>query len=222
MSEFGRALKPVDVDKLIDYVRKEVNKPYKPKRTSLKLPEIHTRKRKKTKIYSKRHRELHGYTVFYDRNRKGWFFRDEEGNRHGFRGSLDKGYASKKKAIDAAQRYWRKKQKEKEPPIPPDYPDPDPCPVHILPDVIVEYDAYCNKCRRDCYGSKAPSGSLYLEFFNNFEEDKPRIDIAGWSRTQMEEKDSNFSITLMLSYQGLKPVYEKIQGTEMVVGLEDL
>lgn len=229
MSKFGKALKPVDVDRLINFVKNKVNKPYKPRRTSLKLPEVKPRRKaKKGRVYHKRERDTHGYTLYYDRNRKGWFYRDEEGNRYGVRGSKDKGFAHKKNAIDALQRRWRKEQKKEIPPVGPepipseipDFPDPEPIPV--IDGVIVEYDMYCNQCRRDCYGSKAPSGSLYLEFFRGFEEDKPKVDIGGYSREHMEEKDGNFSITLMLSYQDLRPVYEDFDGVELVVGLEDL
>lgn len=113
MSKFGKALKPVDVDKLIDFVKKEVNKPYKPRKTKIELPEVKAKRQRKARYeWYKRERDKHGYTVYYDRNRKGWFYRDNLGNRYGYRGSKDRGYDSRDKAIDAIQRKYRKKLRE--------------------------------------------------------------------------------------------------------------
>lgn len=113
MNKFGKALKPFDIDKVIDYVKKEINKPYKPKRTTLELPEIKAiRQRKARYEWYKRERNTHGYTVYYDRKRKGWFYRDEFGNRYGYRNSKDRGYDSRDKAINAIQRKYKKKLKE--------------------------------------------------------------------------------------------------------------
>lgn len=226
MTKFGKSLKPVNVDRLIDFIKTETQK--KPKKYRPKMTEEEsTTRRKKTKYSpSRRGRNLHGYTVYYDRKRKGWFYRDKEGNIYGYRGSKDKGFSHKKNAIDALQRRWRKEQKQIEPPegpgidIPPDFPDPEPLPE--FPEVIVQYDAYCNQCRRNCYGLEAPSDSLYVRFFNKFVVHNPSVDIGGWTRRQLEEEDGNFSITLMLSYQSLRPVYDEIDGVEYVVGLEDL
>lgn len=113
MSKFGKALKPVDVDKLIDFVKTEIQK--KPKRYRPKMTEEeYARRRRKARYeWYKRERDTHGYTVYYDRKRKGWFYRDNFGNRYGYRNSKDRGYDSRDKAINAIQRKYRKKLKQK-------------------------------------------------------------------------------------------------------------
>lgn len=229
MNKFGKALKPINVDQLMADIQKVVKKPkkYRPKKMT---EEEHIRRQKKARYeWYKRERDKHGYTVYYDRKRKGWFYKDVFGNRYGRYGSKDNGFSDRDKAINAIQRRHKKLVKQMNEAAKVEnvalteygaYPDPAPFPE--LDEVIVQYDAYCNKCRRDCYGSKAPSNSLYVEFFGRFEEENPKVNIAGWTRAEMERKDGNFSITLMLSYQDLQPVYEEIDGLEVVTGLEDL
>jgi len=229
MSKFGKALKPVNVDQLINFIKEETN-PYKPRKTSLKLPEVKPRRKaKKIKVYHKRERNLHGYTVYYDRNRKGWFYRDEEGNRYGIRGSKDKGFSHKKNAIDALQRKWRKDQKKKQPPIdppmPPEIPDfPDPVPVPPdLDDVLIQYDKECNAVRKAYYGNKAPSDSIYVEMFGGFEEQYPIANLKGMTRGDIEREDaSDFSIKALLNYKGLEPIYTESNGIEFITGLSDI
>lgn len=112
MNKFGRALKPVDVDRLMANIQKELQK--RPKRYRPKMTEEAKSRRKKKKLYEwyKKERDTHGYTVYYDRKRKGWFYRDKYGNRYGYRNSKDRGYDSRDKAINAIQRKYRKKLKE--------------------------------------------------------------------------------------------------------------
>ena len=112
MNKFGKALKPVNVDRLMANIQQELQKKtkkYKPKMTEA---EIKRRKKKKLLDWYKRERNTHGYTVYYDRKRKGWFYRDKYGNRYGYRNSKDRGYDSRDKAINAIQRKYRKKLKE--------------------------------------------------------------------------------------------------------------
>lgn len=112
MSKFGKALKPVNVDQLMADIQQQITKPkkYRPKKMT---EEEHARRKRKARYeWYKRKRNKHGYTVYYDRKRKGWFYRDNYGNRYGFRNSKDRGYDSRDKAIDAIQRKYRKKLKQ--------------------------------------------------------------------------------------------------------------
>lgn len=112
MSDFGKSLKPVNIDRLIDFIKTETQK--KPKKYRPKMTEEeHARRQKKARYaWYKRERDKHGYTVYYDRKRKGWFYSDNFGNRYGYRNSKDRGYDSRDKAIGAIQRKYRKKLKQ--------------------------------------------------------------------------------------------------------------
>lgn len=112
MTKFGKALKSINIDKLMADIQKQLKR--KPKRYRPKMTEKeHLRRQKKARYeWYKRERNTHGYTVYYDRKRKGWFYRDEFGNRYGYRNSKDLGYDSRDKAINAIQRKYRKKLKE--------------------------------------------------------------------------------------------------------------
>lgn len=115
MSKFGKALKPINVDKLMADIQTQLQRPkkYRPKKMT---EEEHARRQRKARYnWYKRERNTHGYTVYYDRKRKGWFYRDNFGNRYGYRNSKDRGYDSRDKAINAIQRKYRKKlRKQKE------------------------------------------------------------------------------------------------------------
>lgn len=108
MNNIGKALKGgLDVPHIMTQLQKAIKK-YRPKMTE---EEKGRRRRKENFEWYKKNRDYHGFTVYYDRNRKGWFYRDVLGNRYGFRGSKDRGFDSRDKAISAIRRRWKKVQK---------------------------------------------------------------------------------------------------------------
>lgn len=232
MNNIGKAIKAgaLDIPRIMETLQKAVKK-YRPKMTET---EKSRRKRKENYEWYKKEKDHHGFTVYYDRYRKGWFYHDAFGNRYGRYGSKDTGFDSRDKAISAIRRKYKKLKKEMNERaeyeirqnahtelIPFDaYPDPKP-PTELDP-IIIEYDAYCNKCRRDTYGVKAPSHSIYVEFWGGFEEDPPPpVNIAGWTKAEMQKKEGNFSLELMLDYKDLIPIYDTVDGKEVVIGVRD-
>ena len=232
MSDFGKSLKPVNVDRLINFVKNEVNKPYKPRRTSLKLPEIKARKqRQKRYEWYKRERNSHGYTIYYDRNRKGWFYRDDFGNRYGYRGSKDRGYDSRDKAINAIQRKYKKRLKEQkaylEENLNPhnetldidEWLDRPPITVTSFQYSPYTSDTICTYRRNRYGGSTPPSRSAYMKLFDGFEEEWPVVDMTKYTKSQIEKKqDNNFVILELLHLLGYEPIYDE---NNKCIGLEN-
>lgn len=232
MSKFGKALKPVDVDRLIDFVKTEIQK--KPKRYRPKMTEEeYARRRRKARYkWYKRERNTHGYTVYYDRKRKGWFYRDNFGNRYGYRNSKDRGYDSRDKAINAIQRKYRKKLKEQK-----EYLEENLTPHNETLDIdewldrppitvtSFQYNPYTSdticEYRRSRYGgSTPPSGSAYMKLFGGFVDEWPVVDMTQYTKSQIEKKqDNNFIILELLHLLKYEPVYDE---NNRCIGLEDL
>lgn len=154
-------------------------------------------------------------SVYFDRLRKGWFFRIGD-NRHGYRGSLDKGYENRKKALEAMKRFF-KKNGEPEPPVGPEPPE-EPLVTafqynRITSPKICEY-------RRLRYGSSLPpSDSAYMSLFGGFEEEWPWVDVTQFYKSQIEQRqDNNFIILELLHLLEYEPVYDE---NNRCIGLTD-
>lgn len=151
------------------------------------------------------HKESTNATVYYDRNRKGWFFRIGE-ERHGYRGSLDKGYESRAKAIEALKRFF-KKHGEPEPPI--GDPEPEPLITEIKYDRVTA--PIISQYRRQCYGGqRPPTDSRYIELFKGFDDEWPTITLTEYNKRDVERMDYySFSLKGLLNALGLQPVYDE-------------
>ena len=154
-------------------------------------------------------------SVYYDRLRKGWFFRIGE-ERHGYRGSLDKGYESRQKAIEAMKRYF-KKNGEPRPPI------GDSFPEHKLVTTF-QYNRTTSPTicsyRRLCYGGETPpTDSIYMEIFGGFDEEWPIVDVTQWYKSKIEHRyEKDFIILELLHLLGYEPVYDE---NNKCIGLTD-
>lgn len=142
-------------------------------------------------------------SVYHDHHRKGWFFRIGK-KRHGYRGSLDKGYESRQKALEALKRYLKK---------PGIIADPEPEPPELI--TTFQYNELTSSIicgyRRLRYGGETPgSGSAYMTLFGGFEEKWPVVDITEYTKSQIEKsQDHNFVILELLHLLGYEPVYDE-------------
>lgn len=146
-------------------------------------------------------------SVYHDHHRKGWFFRIGE-ERHGYRGSLDKGYESRQKALEALKRYLKNHGVIGGGDT---FPEPEP------PELVTTFqytpltsDKIC-EYRRLRYGGETPgSGTAYYKLFNGFEEEWPVVDITEYTKSQIEKKqDHNFIILELLHLLKYEPVYDE-------------
>lgn len=142
-------------------------------------------------------------SVYFDRFRKGWFFRIGE-ERHGYRGSLDKGYENRKKALEALKRFFKK------------HGEPEPIEVDDEPKTLIteiKYDRITapiiSQYRRQCYGGqRPPTDSRYVELFKGFDKEWPTIILTDYNKCDVERMDYySFSLKGLLNALGLQPVY---------------
>lgn len=159
-------------------------------------------------------KEQANISVYFDRFRKGWFFRVGE-ERHGYRGSLDKGYEKKGKALEALKRYLKKNgEPEQQEEI-----EEEPLITEIrysrlTAPIISQY-------RRQCYGGqRPPTDSRYVELFKGFDEEWPTIVLTEYNKRDVERMDYNsFSLLGLLQALGLQPVYDE---NDQCIGAREL
>lgn len=144
-------------------------------------------------------------SVYFDKFRKGWFFRVGE-ERHGYRGSLDKGYEKKRKALEALKRYLKKNGE----PEPPEEPEPEPLITEITYSRFTTAPII-SRYRRQCYsGQRPPTDSRYVELFKGFDEEWPTIVLTEYNKRDVERMDyDSFSLKGLLNVLGLQPVYDE-------------
>lgn len=154
-------------------------------------------------------------SVYFDRFRKGWFFRIGD-NRHGYRGSLDKGYENRKKALEALKRFFKK------------HGEPEPQEIEEEPEVLVTEIKYSritsliiSQYRRQCYGGqRPPTDSRYVELFGGFDEEWPTIILTDYNKRDVKRMDYNsFSLKGLLNALGLQPVYDE---NDQCIGAREL
>lgn len=154
-------------------------------------------------------------SVYFDRFRKGWFFRIGE-ERHGYRGSLDKGYENRKKALEALKRFFKK------------HGEPEPIEVDDEPEPLIteiKYDRVTapiiSQYRRQCYGGqRPPTDSRYVELFKGFDEEWPTIILTEYNKRDVERMDyDSFSLKGLLNALGLQPVYDE---NDQCIGAREL
>lgn len=155
-------------------------------------------------------------SVYFDRFRKGWFFRIGD-ERHGYRGSLDKGYKNRQKALEALKRYL-KKYGEPEPPTGPEPPE-EPLITEIKYSRVTS--PIISQYRRQCYGGhRPPTDSRYVELFRGFDEEWPTIILTEYNKRDVERMDYNsFSLKGLLNALGLQPVYDE---NDQCIGAREL
>lgn len=154
-------------------------------------------------------------SVYYDRFRKGWFFRIGE-ERHGYRGSLDKGYENRQKALEAMKRFFKKNGEPRPPEV---GPEPEPLITEIKYDRITApiISAY----RRQCYGGqRPPTDSRYVEIFGGFDDEWPTVVLTDYNKRDVNRMDYNsFSLLGLLNALGLQPVYDE---NDQCIGAREL
>lgn len=153
-------------------------------------------------------------TVYFDRNRRGWFFKVGE-ERHGYRGSLDKGYEKKGKALEALKRYLKKNGEPEQP----EEIEEEPLITEIKYSRVTS--PIISQYRRQCYGGqRPPTDSRYVELFGGFDEEWPTIVLTDYNKRDVERMDYNsFSLKGLLNALGLQPVYDE---NDQCIGAREL
>ncbi len=154
-------------------------------------------------------------TVYFDRNRHGWFFKANE-ERHGFRNSKDIGYSSRAQAIEGLKRYLAKHTVTTE-----DVNLDDDGTVNLVQSF--KYNSITRRkiqrIRKDCYGHSTPgSDSNWREkFIGNLVGNT--FTVTGLSKDYIEDEDANtFSLLKLFHKLGYEPMYDE---NEQCIGLTD-
>ena len=154
-------------------------------------------------------------SVYFDRFRKGWFFRIGE-ERHGYRGSLDKGYENRQKALEALKRYLKNHGVIGGGD---NFPEPEPLITEIKYDRVTA--PIISQYRRQCYGGhRPPTDSRYVEIFGGFDDEWPTVVLTDYDRRDVNRMDYNsFSLLGLLNALGLQPVYDE---NDQCIGAREL
>lgn len=143
-------------------------------------------------------------TVYHDHHRKGWFFRIGD-ERHGYSGSLDRGYESRQKALEGLARYYIKHYRPETPQAPEDEaPKVTTIPYYPKASTIRTY-------RHECYGPHTPgSGSNWVEKFIEHLNDKDELQLTDFSKSDIDHADNQgFSLAGLLDQLGYRPLYDE-------------
>lgn len=147
-------------------------------------------------------------TVYYDRYRKGWFFKINE-ERHGYYGSKDIGYNSRADAIKGLKRYYNAHNKDDIGYI--DDGDDDDLVISIKYDVHSIASAKIRQYRIEKYGHKMPSSSSrWVDFIEALDGNR-NFNVTEFNRRDMEMTNpgSTFSFKGLLEHLGYTIVYNE-------------
>lgn len=156
-------------------------------------------------------------TVYFDRNRHGWFFKAND-ERHGYRNSKDIGYSNRAQAIEGLKRYLKKN-------------------TVVIEEVNLDDDGTVNlvqsfkwnsitrrrilRVKKNCYGtSTPPSDSNWVTKFVQSEHYVGRtFTVTGITKTDIEDEDgSTFSLLKLFHGLGYEPMYDE---NNECIGLTD-
>lgn len=155
----------------------------------------------------KDNRAAENVTVYYDRNRRGWFFKANN-ERHGFRNSKDIGYSSRAQAIEGLKRYIKKN-------------------TVVVEEVNLDDDGTVNlvqsfkwnsitrrrilRVKKDCYGHSTPSSSSnwVTKFIDSEHFMGNTFTVTGITKADIEdEDDQTFSLLKLFHKLGYDPMYD--------------
>lgn len=144
-------------------------------------------------------------TVYHDHHRKGWFFRIGT-ERHGYKGSLDKGYENRLKALEALARYYIKHYRPATPQNGDDGEEPTVTTIPYYPraSTFREY-------RIECYGHHTPSsGSDWIEKIINHLNINDELQLTDFTKSDIDHRgDGGFSLAELLTKLGYRPLYDE-------------
>lgn len=169
-------------------------------------------------------RTAENVTVYYDRNRHGWFFKAND-ERHGYRNSKDVGYSSRAQAIEGLQRYLKKHTVTTE-----DVNIDDDGTINLVQSF--KYNAITRrkiqKVKKDCYGrsrqrrrgvNNTPGSDSY--WVKRFIEELHvnTFTVTGLTKDWIEDEDTaTFSLLKLFHGLGYEPMYDE---NEQCIGLTD-
>ena len=153
-------------------------------------------------------RTAENVTVYYDKNRRGWFFKANN-ERHGYRGSKDVGYSSRAQAIEGLKRYIKKNTVTVE-----EVNLDDDGTINLVQSF--KYNSITRRrilrVKKDCYGHSNPTSSSYwvARFIDSENYSGNTFTVTGLKKRWIEEEDENtFSLLKLFHKLGYEPMYDE-------------